>query len=888
MGTPVISLQRMHCSVNSCPRPSTFQCFAVNSTVEIRHSKIYLADMHAAFAFSLLLAALAPFVQGQTVTFRSLEESSSPSSYVFNGSDSDIAQQLYIRHKAGDTGDEVELTSVPTAVTERLSAINVDFNSLPGLVQRAVLWDTGFAIAPGNVPVQVYPMHNRTMDNIVIPKWEVSGVDCTFTNCSQPNDVTAYYSHTCTGWQMLNTSHCVIDVFEDSGAGTYLGNMWANGGDPDVAPLIELRDHTWTEPVFNASVTFSVYVVHTVSSSKEVAWGECPSGYGTVSIPCARRDLFSDEFMAANTTVPTGSAWVTTWLEVEFAEESSGFDKILLVPIILGAVVVLGAIGLGWFCWKRKAKNSAQKSTSAAHDLETDQYVALITPEMILGPTGMTTQGSTLSSHYESAGSNKTLTILLDSEHLQGKRIPYDSLVFENAVSKGASGEVWICQYNGQKVAAKRLLQTKDQNAEKFCHGLNHPNSCGDGSEEQPQVTPTPAATPASSSTFSSGLGSRSSTSSLSSSSGGGGGSSRACDCSVKPTLVSTSSVEGSASATSDIARQLYDRFQAGGEVDQLVLKAVPTAVQARLENLSLTFEDLPGLMQRAVLWDTGFAVTSDQLAVRLWTLDNRTMADIAVSVDEFESAGCKSVSCTASNGESVEMYSTCSQGPLQMLAASKCVVEMFESDESSNATMWSTRGNSSTTPDIRVVKTAGATECGCKYTVYSIQTANSDEQPTATGECPVGEWSGSLVIPCYGNNSIPDSIAARITTPTVTDWVTDWIVGHGKPSTTSESSALSQGSASATTESGKGSDGGFSLWWLLLILSIIVLLIVATIVACRHCHRLSRFHSPPDNTTYIFVGGRMWAVEDESHGRGAGYWLRFANWCRKTFNFFE
>ncbi|KAG6946196.1 hypothetical protein JG688_00016177 [Phytophthora aleatoria] len=454
----------MHCSVNSCP---TFQCFAVNSTVEIRHSKIYLADMHAAFAFSLLLAALAPFVQGQTVTFRSLEESSSPSSYVFNGSDSDIAQQLYIRHKAGDTGDEVELTSVPTAVTERLSAINVDLNSLPGLVQRAVLWDTGFAIAPGNVPVQVYPMHNRTMDNIVIPKWEVSGVDCTFTNCSQPNDVTAYYSHTCTGWQMLNTSHCVIDVFEDSGAGTYLGNMWANGGDPDVAPLIELRDHTWTEPVFNASATFSVYVVHTVSSSKEVAWGECPSGYGTVSIPCARRDLFSDEFMAANTTVPTGSAWVTTWLEVEFAEESSGFDKILLVPIILGAVVVLGAIGLGWFCWKRKAKNSAQKSTSAAHDLETDQYVALGTPEMILGPTGMTTQGSTLSSHYESAGSNKTLTILLDSEHLQGKRIPYDSLVFENAVSKGASGEVWICQYNGQKVAAKRLLQTKDQNAEK-------------------------------------------------------------------------------------------------------------------------------------------------------------------------------------------------------------------------------------------------------------------------------------------------------------------------------------------------------------------------------------------------------------------------------------
>lgn len=143
-------------------------------------------------AFRLLLGAVG---QGHTVSFRSLEEtsSSSPSSsYVFNGSDSDIAQQLYIRHKAGDTGDQVELTSVPTAVSGRLDAINVDFNSLPGLVQRAVLWDTGFAIAPGNIPVQIYPMHNRTMDNIAIPKWEVSGVDCTFTNCSQPNDITAY------------------------------------------------------------------------------------------------------------------------------------------------------------------------------------------------------------------------------------------------------------------------------------------------------------------------------------------------------------------------------------------------------------------------------------------------------------------------------------------------------------------------------------------------------------------------------------------------------------------------------------------------------------------------------------------------------------------------
>ncbi|KAG6583065.1 TKL/DRK protein kinase [Phytophthora cinnamomi] len=424
-----------------------------------------------------LLAAVAGLAPAQTVTFRSLQAetssssaASASSSFVFNGSNSDIARQLYIRHQAGDSRDRVSLSAVPAAVSSRLDPLNINFDDLPGLVQRAVLWDTGFAVAPGNVPVQIWPMGNRSMADIAVQKYEVSNVQCTFTNCSQPDGVTAYYSHTCTGYQMQNTSHCVADAFEDNAASTYLGNMWASGGDPDVVPEIELRDHTWSENIsaFGGVTYFSVYVVHTVSSSKEVAWGACPDDgdYGAVSIPCTRRDQFTDAYMAENTTTPTGTAWVTTWLQEEFAQNDDGFNMVLLVPIILGALAVIG--GLGWFCWKRRARQSAQKSTSAACELEVDQYVAMGTPD--LHPTMMsshpTTQGSTVSSQYESAGSNKTLKILLGSEQLQGKRIPFDSIAFERALSKGASGEVWVCEYNGQKVAAKRLLQTKDQKAE--------------------------------------------------------------------------------------------------------------------------------------------------------------------------------------------------------------------------------------------------------------------------------------------------------------------------------------------------------------------------------------------------------------------------------------
>ncbi|KUF88828.1 Ribosomal large subunit pseudouridine synthase A [Phytophthora nicotianae] len=67
---------------------------------------------------------------------------------------------------------------------------------------------------------------------------------------------------------------------------------------------------------------------------------------------------------------------------------------------------------------------------------------------------------------YESAGSNTTLQILLNSEHLQGKHLAFESIIFEKAISKGASGEVWVCDYDGQQVAVKRLLQTKHQKAQ--------------------------------------------------------------------------------------------------------------------------------------------------------------------------------------------------------------------------------------------------------------------------------------------------------------------------------------------------------------------------------------------------------------------------------------
>ncbi|ETK77411.1 TKL/DRK protein kinase [Phytophthora nicotianae CJ01A1] len=399
-----------------------------------------------------------------TISLRSLtsvSSSSSSSSFVFDGTNSDIARQLLIRHQAGDTAEQVNLTSIPTAILDRLIPLNINFDGLPGLVQRAVLWDTGFAISPGNNPIQIWTMQNYTMADLAVPKSDVSFVDCTYLNCSQPSEEIAHYAQYCTGWQMLNVSRCVADDFEDPGADTYLGMMWSTGGDPNMTPSIRLRDHTWTQDIaeFGGNVTFSVYVVHTVSHELDPAWNQCPpnNGFGSLTVPCHRKIEFTDEYMAANTTVPTGSELVTTWLKNEFAMEKT--QSQMWIPVLLSVIIIVAGVVLGWLGCRRKSKASMVKQISGAKGANSDSHRSL-------SISSSTSLPGSESLHYERAGSNKTLQILLDSEHLEGKRIPYESVVFETAISKGASGEVWVCEYNGQKAAVKRLLQRKKQKAE--------------------------------------------------------------------------------------------------------------------------------------------------------------------------------------------------------------------------------------------------------------------------------------------------------------------------------------------------------------------------------------------------------------------------------------
>ncbi|EGZ11211.1 hypothetical protein PHYSODRAFT_520857, partial [Phytophthora sojae] len=127
-------------------------------------------------------------------------------SFVFDGSTSDIARQLYLRHAAGETVDPVRPNTVPAAVTARLAPLNVSYEDLPGMLQRALLWDSGYVISPDNDAVQIWTLGGRSMANLAVSKVEYFTTGCTALWCGQPDNTTYNANEFCSGTQMLTAA----------------------------------------------------------------------------------------------------------------------------------------------------------------------------------------------------------------------------------------------------------------------------------------------------------------------------------------------------------------------------------------------------------------------------------------------------------------------------------------------------------------------------------------------------------------------------------------------------------------------------------------------------------------------------------------------------------
>eukprot|EP00644_Phytophthora_capsici_P009417 jgi/Phyca11/61388/gw1.13.387.1 len=134
---------------------------------------------------------------------RELESWEPTDSFTLDGSTSDLALQFYLRSQAGGTIDQLNLDSIPDTVTSRLSAVGVVFDDLDGFAQRAVLWDSGFALTPENEVKQIWTLNGLSMAEIALTLDEFEATECTAFQCIQPDGTYAYNNNQCTGTTML-------------------------------------------------------------------------------------------------------------------------------------------------------------------------------------------------------------------------------------------------------------------------------------------------------------------------------------------------------------------------------------------------------------------------------------------------------------------------------------------------------------------------------------------------------------------------------------------------------------------------------------------------------------------------------------------------------------
>ncbi|KAE9017319.1 hypothetical protein PF010_g7107 [Phytophthora fragariae] len=286
--------------------------------------------------------------------------------FAFDGTNSDLARQLYLRAKAGANAPQFKSLSVPTAVQDRLDGLGLAWKDLPGIAQRAVLWDSGFGVTSTNDVVQIWTLSGHSMTDLAVPLVEFQDVGCVETNCTQPDNTTSWSNLYCNGDQMLRAARCVVEDFTDK-SDIHLA-MWETGGNPEVVPAPTVRKHAWTDE--SSGVQYNVVAVHTLELDDEPAYDECASssqngGYGSLVLPCYTTADVPDAIKSARESVQ-GSAWVSRWLVEDYSggvtsgNESSGLNLAYVLPPICGVLVACGLVWL--FVYSRRRRREVDES----------------------------------------------------------------------------------------------------------------------------------------------------------------------------------------------------------------------------------------------------------------------------------------------------------------------------------------------------------------------------------------------------------------------------------------------------------------------------------------------------------------------------------------------
>jgi mitogen-activated protein kinase kinase kinase 7 len=377
--------------------------------------------------------------------------------FQYDGKTSDLAQQYYRLYLSDPNGiEKVSLKDqVPSEIEERLKEFELDFDDLPAYLQQAVIWDTGYAFDDETNLVQVYTKCGLGMEELAISLEDYEFVGCKAQTCNNTTngekEESFYRSLFCNGYQITPLAKCAsVEVRAPVHAAMWsYGNGNGNLDKKDQIPTPYVSRHAWED----TNQSYLIYAIHTVK--EEVPYGKCPSE-NSIILPCVYYNA-SDEYIQKTFCRPHRNDFVNSWLQSYKTKFPSKSNNTLLYAILIpcfGLTLLFVGIML-FYIYKRKLVKKDGDMTIDGK--EADEYY--------LRGEECDNNDSLMPNHtnsfIQSNNNNIVLQTLTHDPNLIGRRIPFEQIELGSLLSKGAYGEVWRCTYQGEEVAVKRLLQTR-------------------------------------------------------------------------------------------------------------------------------------------------------------------------------------------------------------------------------------------------------------------------------------------------------------------------------------------------------------------------------------------------------------------------------------------
>ncbi|TYZ68372.1 hypothetical protein PybrP1_011930 [[Pythium] brassicae (nom. inval.)] len=389
--------------------------------------------------------------------------------FVFNGSSADLAQQFYQRYEAGAMAAKLDIDSdaLPQSVQARLAAVDLKFKHLHPLLQRALLWDSGYVFASDSRGggstgklLRVYTANGMSMAEIAVSTSEFTDVaGCATANCSASSPAQRSTGTACSGARLAPVLKCAVEGDVESSPESQA--FWATGGHERAIPELSVARHTWQDGSA-AKQTYTVNAIHSIALAREAAVGctAASSGgqYSSLIIPCAQYSPSSGASDAGRVWAdPAPGALVSVWLQHARADKP-GFNQYYTLLIIAGALAgIVLLLVMSCSCKsryrRRKLRRAEAKMTSADPSALLESDDAIVVSAVALTPVHVM-----LESDLEASDSSHDWKNACGaSQAVAGRRLRMDQLAFRKLLAHGAGGsEVWTAKYHGSRVAVKR------------------------------------------------------------------------------------------------------------------------------------------------------------------------------------------------------------------------------------------------------------------------------------------------------------------------------------------------------------------------------------------------------------------------------------------------